>query len=422
MMIAYLIEVSMFWFLFLGIYFLFFRNEQLHHYNRIYLLITLLGALVIPLVQIGVPQSLSNAIELPEILMENSVAGTTVDPSRDFGSYFIWGIYCFGVTCMSIRFGSALLKVYRTRKSGIVSKIDGVSLIYSDGVKQPFSFGKMIFFNSAFAEEEEDRDAILQHELVHVKQRHSIDMILIEIIKAAFWFNPLIYILGREIKLVHEYAADSSALSNPSSSKKRYKKLLLSIATGTDSEHLLLNTFYSSFISKRILMINSKKTSPSKIKWFTPIPLFLLFFFVGPATSQISFGQTTDDLDNKGKVALKEVDKHPLMKGCENEEQAKDCSDMKLIQYIYTNIEYPEKAREKGTEGTVVVKFVISKTGKPGSFEVVRDPGHGLGDEALRVIKTIPDFIPAEVDNKQVAVEYFLPVRYKLEDDEKENE
>ncbi len=112
------------------------------------------------------------------------------------------------------------------------------------------------------------------------------------------------------------------------------------------------------------------------------------------------------------------VEEMPRFAGCEDIEDDKEerrlCADEKLLNYIYSNINYPGIARQNGVEGLVVIEFVVAKDGSIGKIKVSKDIGAGCGKEAARVIKSMPDWIPGKQQGKKVAVRYNFPVKFKL--------
>ena len=109
----------------------------------------------------------------------------------------------------------------------------------------------------------------------------------------------------------------------------------------------------------------------------------------------------------------------PRFPGCEEKavEERKDCAQNKMLQFIFSNIKYPEEAQKKGIEGTVVSKFVIGADGKIRDAEIVRKIGSGCDEAVLEIVAQMPDWIPGKKDGKSVAVEFHLPVKFKLADD-----
>jgi TonB family protein len=120
------------------------------------------------------------------------------------------------------------------------------------------------------------------------------------------------------------------------------------------------------------------------------------------------------------KEIFSEVDQMPFFPGCadiDDLEERKTCATQKLLMYIYKNITYPELARKTGTQGTLVVRFVVDKTGKVTKPKMVKSLGQGCDVEVLRIIETMPNWEPGIHQGKPVNVYFNLPVKFKLEGD-----
>jgi len=119
---------------------------------------------------------------------------------------------------------------------------------------------------------------------------------------------------------------------------------------------------------------------------------------------------------------FKVVEEMPMFPGCDGSdtyEERKSCAQQKLMYYVYNSVEYPAEAKEKGKEGVAVVRFKVSAEGKVYGEEILRDPGAGMGEAALKTVRQmITDDIrwePGRLSGKKVAVQFHLPVRFKLE-------
>lgn len=120
----------------------------------------------------------------------------------------------------------------------------------------------------------------------------------------------------------------------------------------------------------------------------------------------------------KVEEIFKVVEDMPRFPGCEDvsgKTEREQCAQQKMLEFIYKNIKYPTIARENGVEGTAVIRFVIEPDGAISNAEVVRDIGAGCGGEALRVVETMPKWIPGKQRGKPVRVQFNLPVKFKLE-------
>lgn len=119
-------------------------------------------------------------------------------------------------------------------------------------------------------------------------------------------------------------------------------------------------------------------------------------------------------------IGAEQMPRFPGCEGIEGEHVVKkQCADQKMLSFIYDNIQYPQQALEGGIEGMVVVSFVVDKQGKLQNIKLLRDPGGGLGEEALRIVRrmnALPEaWTPGKQRGKTVKVQYNLPVRFKLD-------
>lgn len=101
---------------------------------------------------------------------------------------------------------------------------------------------------------------------------------------------------------------------------------------------------------------------------------------------------------------FQKVDKMPAFPG----------GEVALMKFIGDSIRYPKDAKEKGLQGKVITSFIVKADGTVSEVKIIRGISRSLDDEALRVIKSLPDFIPAELDGKKVAVSYMIPINFAL--------
>ncbi len=112
------------------------------------------------------------------------------------------------------------------------------------------------------------------------------------------------------------------------------------------------------------------------------------------------------------------VEEPPMFPGCEDisdRDERKRCADQALLRFVRQQIRYPAAARELGIEGLVALRFVVEKDGSISSIQVLRDPGGGLGAEAMRVLKSMPQWQPGLQGGRPVRVQFTLPVRFRLQ-------
>jgi TonB family protein len=111
-----------------------------------------------------------------------------------------------------------------------------------------------------------------------------------------------------------------------------------------------------------------------------------------------------------------EVEYMPHWPGCETiakADERKRCSDTKILEFIQQNLKYPEAARKAGVEGVAIIKYVVDTDGSIIDAEIVRNPGSGTGEEALRVVQMMPRWVPRKIDGKPMKVEMYIPIKFK---------
>jgi hypothetical protein len=216
------------------VYDVFLRKETFFNWNRFYLLSSTFLSIVLPFVKVDsfktvIPEKF--IYTLPEVILGKStttvIAGQELlsDVSTVNSFYFSWS-YIIYIGCaialvlFAIKFYRLLAIAYKNPKV----KFEKAILIELVNSKHAFSFFNYIFLGKDI--NAEDKQTILNHELQHVKEKHSIDLLFFEILKILFWFNPLIYMYQKRIANLHEFIADSKAVK--SSCKISYYQNLLS--------------------------------------------------------------------------------------------------------------------------------------------------------------------------------------------------
>ncbi|MDF1516932.1 MAG: M56 family metallopeptidase [Lutibacter sp.] len=273
-MINYIIQMLLFQTLFLAVYDLFLQKETFFKWNRIYLLATPILSFIIPLlrfegIQKSVPQNyivyLPEVVLNPQIYIEKSVSFET--GFNIFPIIFYVGIALFTIIFL-VRL-TIILKLILTNKK---IKNDNYTLIVLTKKQSAFSFFNYIFINSHLLEKQDLQ--IIQHELVHCKQKHTLDLLYFELLKIVLWFNPLVYVYQKRITLLHEYISDAEVVKE--SDKQTYFNKLLAEAFNVENISFINQFFKHSLIKKRIVMITKEKSQKMKqLKYLLIAPLFL---------------------------------------------------------------------------------------------------------------------------------------------------
>ncbi len=271
-MVRYLLEVFVIQALFLAVYEFWLRKETFFNLNRIYLVGSMLLAFALPFMQFEIFQNQiplrENITFLPEVIVQADNGGV-VDanqPKTDWSIY--WFLYAAGVffsTGMLFRKYLEVKRYFRFKKSADRSK----KIIEIPNSDAAFTFLGTIFMGEKI--NAKARQHILAHEEVHLKHWHGLDLMLFEILRVVFWFNPLVYIYQNKVAELHEYIADSYAMRK--TEIKSYYNQLLNTAFGTQ-EISFINTFFNhSLIKKRIVMLQKQSKKHAKWKYLFLIPL-----------------------------------------------------------------------------------------------------------------------------------------------------
>lgn len=419
-MIAYTLLSSVCWSVFLLFYILVLRKETFYGANRFYLLGTLLVSLVLPLgyffqSMIAVPEPMiSYTLPLNEVIV--SLENAEVPQSLWSWSY-LWYVYYIGIGVATMKFAVGLVQIRAFHVSGIKQMKDGITYVYNDRKHLPFSFFKRIYLSRNYTIKG-DLEQIIRHEMVHIRQWHSLDVMVVEILQIVFWFNPLLKWYKQAIKENHEYIADADVVENKNI--EAYCSLLLNHIC-TPYRMTITNQFFQKQIKNRIMMMKMKQSQRvRRLKYVAVVPMVLLLSMFILACNQED--TTTQVAVEQEEKIYKTADELPRFPGCEDEigdvESKEQCAQNKLLQYIYSNLKYPTDARDKGIEGMSVVQFVVDTNGKLLDIHNVRSIGGGCDEEVVRVIKnmnSMPDhWTPGKNNGKPVKVMFTLPVRFKL--------
>ncbi|WP_341227312.1 TonB family protein [uncultured Arcticibacterium sp.] len=403
--ITYILQVNLYLIVTFGFYWLLLRKETFYNANRFYLLTASILSFAIPFWQSGIIQSWAVTAQVSTVVKTIPLAGFTVTnlaetPTWDW-NLLLANIYFLGFGFGLLRFSIGLLKLQQLFS---LSNLDG----------QAFSvFGK-IFIDKKL----DHYDVIKNHEEVHSKEFHSLDVFWFELLGALCWFNPIAHIMQKEIKLVHEYIADAKA-SEQLGSKKAYAQVLVSSHFKTNS-NVLVNHFYNKSILKTRIMMLSKEKSKKKalLKYGFTAPLFLGMLVLATAcVDDDSTLQPTKDSNDTGVISplqKKSVIEGQVFNSVEiNPEFPGGVSEM--YQFISQEIKYPEAAHRANISGKVFVKFVVKKDGSIGDAEVLKGIGFGCDKEALRVIEAMPLWKPGIQNGKRVNTYFTMPIFYQLE-------
>jgi TonB family protein len=483
--INYMLEANLALLLFLVSYKALLHHETNFRFARFFMLTAILISIVFPLIHLNTTSSTLPSVGdvvpanwLPEIVIsangENQFAQST-NTAYDFWHIAAW-IYATGATLFLGWLTFQLIHVIKTIRHASAYRIDKFKVIESTEDNPTFSFFHLIYIGRANELTDSEKQQIIRHEAVHAQQLHSLDILIVTLLKIAFWFNPFINFYKKIFIQLHEFEADARAVEN--SDVNKYCSLLARVAL--QSAHFpIASHFNQSLTLKRIEMMRTikKKIQPWKIAALAAI-IPLLFFIVACQDQVNDIAQSTiSQTGDYPPVVKAEMDeymkKHPdakltYMDGIPEEVDKlisstavqdkvvntykinKDGVEKKgvllsnitqyadnlktddkifmvveqqpeyvggydaLRDFIGQHLVYPKDAQTKGLEGTVFVSTVVNTDGSLSDFTILRGVDPLLDAEALGVVKSLPAWIPGKQNGREVRTRFILPIKFDM--------
>lgn len=473
--VNYLIESGISLGVFTLLYLLLLQQETFFRWNRYFLLGGLFFSLALPFVHLQVYQP--HPVMLPEVtvlpyrnLLETiSVYGNSVSESivrAISASIWITGIYAAGFVFFSIRLSIRLIQLRKLVGQAEVIREQGIRLVILEEDTGPFSFLSYIFVGRQ-VKLQKGWEKMLAHEMEHVRQGHSFDILILEILTAFQWCNPFFWLLKRVLRENHEYLADQAVLRHDAD-PSFYRQVLLTRFIGPQMR--MAHHLNYSLIKKRLKMMSKIKSSRlSNIKVLSGILIAIALIVVFAceqkemmAENERQPGNITVSLADGGvlqlsgdsnaiqklqsmlsknpdieltaegsglKITTKSTDVSEVVAVANGDQTAKQDpvffvveempvfpgGELALRKFIAGTIKYPRAAMEKGIQGKVYVNFIVEKDGSMGRMKIARGVDPSLDREALRVVGSLPKWEPGKQKGEPVAVSYTVPINFVLE-------
>lgn len=423
----YLLQVNVGLILFYALYKLVCTRDTFFRSRRFILIVSLVLPFILPFIDVRewlesrdrmiMLTHFDYSAVLPEIVVGSEAAETG---NRVFVlSEWIGYLYLVGVVVLLVRLAVQAFSLYRLIVRMPEKEINGVRVKCLNDPSGPFSFFGWIFMNPTAVKEDEISE-ILTHEMAHVKQHHSVDVLLAEMVSICCWMNPFAWLLKREVRLNLEFLADRKVMEAGFATKS-YQYHLLGLAY--NHKYGLSNNFNFSHLKQRIIMMNKKKSNAAgHIKY----ALFVLPAFALLVAGNISCSQDASQTEDAKEEVVAPVS--PEAKEAPADSTAKEEVFMvaeqmpeypggmkEMLKFLQENVKYPENAMKNNVQGRVIVQFVIEKDGTPTEFKVLRSVDPDLDAEALRVMKAMPKWKPGMQKGQVVRVKFTVPVSFKLQ-------
>jgi TonB family protein len=444
-----MVKVAVYMIAFYLVYSIMLSRDTSYKRNRLYILLSLLSALIFPLITLLTlkPWNIQFFGKILSEVFVTATANTNKALNQGISlSVLLQMIYSIYIIVVFIFIIKLLIDLLNLLFLIIRHRDEGSQIIRFHGFNTSgFSAMGYVFINTKLSPE--DAGEIIRHEQNHLKQNHFIDIIFIELVKAVQWFNPVVYLYNRSLRAIHEYQADQECLSS-GVPMINYQSLLLSQVFKSRAFNLTNSFSNPSLIKKRIVMMTKRRTSPfANAKMLIVVPVIGVVFLAISAYSVIpkssvkqivpvistqnSLTESRSDLmpapppppppppysDSKGNAkVLKEestgksdepfvvVEEMPMFPG----------GDGALLQYISENTKYPENAKTQNIQGKVIIRFCVTPDGGVSLASVLKGVSPELDAEAMRVVNTLPSFRPGTQGGKAVPVWYMVPIEFSL--------
>jgi len=403
------------------LYWILLRRETFYQLNRVYLISTLVISIALPLLHLPFPVGGPEAAFITSISSVGQlIIPSDIKPSEPGvltqSTQFNWFritvvVYILGTAVMLTKIGFGIAKIMKIRGEGIIDNTDTFKIVYTKRNISPFSFFNYVFLRET-QKESANVESILDHEYVHIRQRHTYDNVFIEFVLVFFWFNPIIWLYREAIKDTHEYLADDGAIEN-GNSLQAYKSFIL--------EQVFINpefpvsSSFASRIRKRVVMINlgpSKTSAKVKVLLAIPMTYILSVLFAGQDykfTQEPQYPPIVYDWDSipifyMGQDVYRLPEEPATFNGG---------SWQGFGKYISEQMETTDVRAQPGSRGLVIVSFIIDFKGDLSYAHAVLSDAPDLEEEAIRIIKaSSKKWRPAKQDGEDVSSVFVYPFRF----------
>ena len=470
-----MIKSTVFLSVFYAFFILFMKKTTFFRFNRMVFMAASVLCFILPTLEIS--PTIFAGIDMPMNAIEEALTptyelgldGVTVTA----GSGKIWliiisTVYFAGFIIVLGSNIASYMRLYALLHKSQAGDMDGIKVLTVDMDMPSFSWGRYIVISHT---DLESNPAIFTHEKMHIKCRHSLDLMLHSLISMIHWFNPLVWIARMELKMLHEYEADELTLKtgiNPT----QYQLLLVK-KTVDAKQFQMANGFYHSKLKNRIIMINKKKTN----RWMRLAYVICIPAIIGAMCccsqrkgDMVYKGVSVHISSNTTKVDLEDFTSADLTSAIENaggaasdmsvkvkyaedtpqevidalKDELRSMSVLKLnisktsgeslpyseifekptfegsdanafAKWVYGQVKYPQQCIDEKIEGRVVLQFTINKVGEVTDVTVLRGVCPALDEEAVRAVKASPAWAPGKTeDGKAVPVTFTFPIVFKL--------
>ena len=410
------------------------RNERSFAYNRAFLVLGPLLAVVAPLLPLSWPTGWGAAPGvlpgMATVLLPAVQVGAAGAPAGATWPGWIVSLYLTGALLMVLRLGYGLGQLWLRARAMPREQHAGYTLLRTGGVLPTSSFGRVVLWDDTLPLSAAEAQQVLAHELAHLRLGHTYDRLLLELLQAVLWFNPFAHLCSRALALTHEYQADALTLAaaptNARLSVTSYSQLLArQVASRLGFSLPLAHSFSQSQTLNRIAMIH--KTAPvRRWKQWLALPLLGLLLVTVACERNADFlppPPPPPRLEVAGQapppppILVKDMPAPPPpTKVYTYAEQMPQLpgggGNAAIVGNILSHLVYPSLPAARQTGGRVFASFIVADNGEVQAPEIVKGLGPEYDAAVLAAVRQLPRFTPGRQDGKAVAVTFTLPILF----------
>ncbi len=449
MLITYILQVTLCLAFFYAFYYVALHKLTLFQTNRIYLIITLIASMVLPLIRIYIQeqQHEPSIITAPYVYVGfylHTMSDAIIITPRDQGVSWLnifWMIYITGVLWMSIKMISEIKVILKLKRQGQRSWVSNQLCILSGEIKSPFSFFNTVYLPADHHFTDDELAEIISHEKAHVQGGHTLDILFMELACIGLWPSPMVYLYRKKIREVHEYLADAEVLRY--TPWENYASFLVAQKNDGLQYRLSNQLIYSQLKNRLIMMTQRPSTITARLKYLGLIPVLLLTLLMFsfrekpesdasslifsskdtiPATyiTALRLSEPSSDVDmaNENKLIYDTYDDIAIFPGCDDVpiRERGMCSVANMTGYISNHLVYPASLKKVGLEGKVIVRFTVGIDGFIKNVAIQQSLHPDADEAALNVINSMNEeagrWRPARKEGKTMEAEMWLPITF----------
>lgn len=460
-MIDFLTKSTLSLFVLLAVYHLVLEKEKMNIFNRFYLLFSIVFSFAIPFITIEViTKTIAPIQQTYTYVAQENIKVPEIKETIDYTPIVLWSLYALVTSILLFRYFRNILKIVSNIKSNQITEYKNAKLVLLEEQTPPHTFLNYIFLNKADYQNRKINKQLYAHELIHVNQRHTFDVLFVEAVKTVFWFNPIFIFYKKAIQLNHEFLADEKVVS-AYKDIPLYQSLLLAHVNTSQTFALTSNLNYSITKKRFVMMTKTISKTRNLLYKIALLPIFSGLIFViciesvaqvktttvsndknkqiakntyefnsGLAVSTIKNENSPAKIPNKfsSKKTVSIIKKDNLdnlpvgepefvvnfqydLKGTEINETDLQNSLDKLGNYLVSTYKSPEGIDKR--EEILVVRFVIKRNGKLEDVKALPEKGTEPETKLISILKSSPKTIFENIYGKADGDKILIQVMFK---------